>query len=418
MVDYGMFFDSRSGDRAYDAEAFREWVRKFFKNGIAKDRDGSYGLTVSSAGGRQVSVSPGAVFINGAILVVKEPVAVDIPDYAQTVTCNIVAEYNANRDTRDIVIKAVPPAQYGGSSDPVRDDFVHQLVLARVSCGSGASVLPSGVTDTRANDSLCGFMVCEVDEVTQRDFLAAVSAYLDEIETDGGLKYEGLRADLTDKLDYTDYAVLEAMQESLKRGKSLIDDTNGLQSEIDAADRYVDNQISRSEVLFSKPSSVNLGTALSSIKFSGNEIDGLKAVVLTFYYNSRYCSIILRPERYSSPGYGIMLDGWMGGVIYETNYKSKSGSSTVTWTHTNNREITDFYVSIDIPTSSGSGTYTPSSVTTEIHRITSRTTWTYSYNSSSFWSEQTVTRNTPTSTSDVSVLTGFSVSYLTITALY
>ena len=59
---YGLFWNSVSSDRVYDADSFAEWLNKFFTTGLFNGE-----LQVLSSGGMVVEVQTGYANINGKV---------------------------------------------------------------------------------------------------------------------------------------------------------------------------------------------------------------------------------------------------------------------------------------------------------------------------------------------------------------
>lgn len=414
MSDYAMFFDSQKNDRVYDTESFLTWCRRFFRNGIVRSPGGEYGLRVSSAGGRQVSISPGSVFVNGAVKAVRELITLSVP--ACDGVCNVVMEYNQARDMRDITVKIVEPQPDGTAAAPTRSDATFQLVIARIDSSQQAgrdNITPDDILDTRADDDVCGFMTCTVDESTTQDIISSIMPYLNGIFETSAEKYQTLRASLAAKLDPATLDTVDALINSILRGEHLISDAEALQDSIDSTEEYVDTKIAAAKVLYANPSVTNLGTALSGMSFSESEMSRLKAVVLTYAPTSittRRVAVTLMPTKIADGTWTLFsnIEGW----VWEENTMSKSGT---TYTNTNHKFIDTCNITITLGITNG--VYKPTAVSTKNIWINSDTKWTFTHASGSTW-PSTATRTTPVSTNNANTYTSFSVYGLQITAIY
>lgn len=180
MADqFGLFWNSINSDRTYDADSFAEWLRKFFTTGIFNGE-----MQVTPGTGMQVNVAPGYANLNGKVRFF---------DAAQTFTLDpangtypridtiVVRADSTNR----IITTEYVKGAYSGASPvapaPVRTGGIYEIVLAQIRVGAGiTAIMAQDITDTRPNDSLCGWVTSTVesvpmDQITtqmQADFLA------------------------------------------------------------------------------------------------------------------------------------------------------------------------------------------------------------------------------------------------------
>lgn len=149
--------DPQTQEVAYDrvsvAADFARWMKTYFSNGILVDSSSALGNQFSiAASGLALTVQPGSAVINGrtgwmtnsATLTVASGGSSDRYD-------RVVLELNIP-DDRQMSVKVVT----GTTSLPplVRTDDVYQLCLATIKVAAGSATVI--VTDTRADESLCG----------------------------------------------------------------------------------------------------------------------------------------------------------------------------------------------------------------------------------------------------------------------
>lgn len=159
---YGLFWNSNSGDRTYDADSFAEWLEPFFKNGVFVSS-----LSLKAGGGMTVSVGPGTAYINGKLRTFDTDTLLTIPtaNGSYPRIDNIVVERN---DTdREITLKVVQGTYSGTTAtaiNPMRANGIYQLVIARVAVGAGVTgITASNITDCRADSGLCGYVSNAID---------------------------------------------------------------------------------------------------------------------------------------------------------------------------------------------------------------------------------------------------------------
>ncbi len=330
-----MFFDSKDNDRQYGAESFREWCHRFFSNGIVKDENGGYGFSVSSAGGRNVTVSPGVAFINGAIKVMREPVTIEIPEFSGTgsyVVKNIVIEFNTDRDTRDMIVTTDGPAS-GDANDPVRENSRWQLVIARVRCPDKAernNVLPEDITDTREDGVLCGFMRCSIDETNISEVANTFRTYMSALGTDEQAKYDAWFANISSKIDQTILDILDDLNAALDTVKQAGTEASSLDGQVTALkertarfDTEYKSVASAPfiKILASSTSSTNLYDMIKTIKLPATgsiSWPNLKKMIITFKW----------PVEFPYPGTYDNSDQAANGISL-TFTKNESGNGLI-----------------------------------------------------------------------------------------
>ena len=176
MNKFASFFNSENGDRVYDSDVMRSYLRKFFTNGVF---DGAF--EVSNRGGMIIDITPGYAHINGAVVYYPSSTSytLDIADGLMDRVDAIVIEYNEN--DRTISMKIVK-GSYDISGDvefePVRSDGVYQIVLATILVRAASTdILYSDITDTRPDEHLCGYIHGTVDNVDFSQITANFADY-------------------------------------------------------------------------------------------------------------------------------------------------------------------------------------------------------------------------------------------------
>lgn len=175
---YGLFWNSENSDRLYDADSFSEWLRKFFTTGVFNGE-----LQVQASSGMAVTVGTGYANINGKVRFfdTAENITISPASGSYPRIDTIVVERN---DTdREITVKYVQ-GDYNGQNPsptaPVRSANIYQIVLAQIYVGVGVTeITQANITDTRANTTLCGWVVGTVDEVDVEQMTAQAQAAFD-----------------------------------------------------------------------------------------------------------------------------------------------------------------------------------------------------------------------------------------------
>lgn len=176
---YGLFWNSISSDRVYDADSFAEWLNKFFTTGVFNGE-----LQVLSSGGMVVEVQTGYANINGKVRFFDTTDSITLDPAGGTYPRIDTIVIERNDTNREITIEYVKGTYSGNTptpTAPVRSAGVYQIVLAQIYVGAGVTeISQANITDTRADNNLCGWIVGTVDRVDVDQMTAQVQ---DEIET-------------------------------------------------------------------------------------------------------------------------------------------------------------------------------------------------------------------------------------------
>lgn len=180
------FYNSRDGDRKYDADSMTEWLKPFFTTGVFNG-----GLQVTANGNMTVTIQPGHVNIGGKVRNFKEPTTLDLE--VASGTLNRYSSVFVRRDDveRDIylIVKTGGLAALPTPPDVKRDDGIYDLKLADVYVAAGTiSITQANITDTRMIKAVCGWVTATITEMDftqiQAQFNAFFAEYKPRIEAD------------------------------------------------------------------------------------------------------------------------------------------------------------------------------------------------------------------------------------------
>ena len=209
------FFNSKNGDREYDASAMREYLKTFFTNGVQANS-----LEVVRAGGMKINVLGGYVHINGAVRYYAEAQQfnVEIAGTSADRIDTVVAEYN--EDTRQLYTKVVR-GQYSKEPSPtplVRTDKIYQVQLAQIYIKAlSTSIDQEGITDTRNDDIVCGYVRSKTDSMVFSQMLKSFDAYFAETkQKDLNEFHDFINKYDADILSDEDAAIINSRVESTK----------------------------------------------------------------------------------------------------------------------------------------------------------------------------------------------------------
>lgn len=178
---YGLFWNSESGDRVYDADSFAEWLDHFFTTGVFEGE-----LFTSATNSMDISVSNGYANVKGKVRLFETATTLTIePSNALYPRIdNVVIE--RNNTNREITLKVVA-GTYSGSVpsavEPTRTNAIYQLVIARVLINAGATqITQANITDTRMDSDLCGYVTGTVKEIDYSQISAQFTSYLKQFQ--------------------------------------------------------------------------------------------------------------------------------------------------------------------------------------------------------------------------------------------
>lgn len=188
--EYGLFWNSVSSDRLYDADSFSEWLRKFFTTGVFNGD-----LQVLAASGMDVTVQTGYANIEGKVRFFDTTTTFTLAPASGTYPRIDTIVVERNDTDREITVKYIQGTYSGNTptpTAPVRAAGVYQIVLAQIYVAVGATEIAQGnITDTRPDNTLCGWVVGTVDRVDVEQMTAQVQ---DEMET----WFEGMKDQLSE----------------------------------------------------------------------------------------------------------------------------------------------------------------------------------------------------------------------------
>lgn len=178
MSNYAYFYNSSGGDRVYDADSFSDWLKQFFTDGII-----SGGLQVVANGDMTLTVTTGTGVIGGKVKVFKTNTTLTLDTASGTL--NRIDNVVLRRDdgARDFTLAVVKgtPANSPVAPDLARSENVYELKLAEVYIAKGVvMVTQASVTDTRANEDVCGWVIGNTETIDATQLLAQFAAEFNE----------------------------------------------------------------------------------------------------------------------------------------------------------------------------------------------------------------------------------------------
>lgn len=176
MADqYGLFWNSISGDRIYDADSFAEWLNKFFTTGVFNGE-----LQVVPDSGMVVDVTSGYANINGKVKFFEQTQSFTIGTASGVYPRIDTIVIRCDTGNRIITTEYVR-GEYSGLNPvptaPVRSGGIYEIVLAEIYVSAGATqILVNDITDKRSDDSVCGWVTSTVEGVPMDQIVSQMQA--------------------------------------------------------------------------------------------------------------------------------------------------------------------------------------------------------------------------------------------------
>lgn len=155
------FFNSKNGDRKYNARDVSRYFEHILSSGLYKNVADN--LKVSAAGGMALTVAPGAGLIDCQWFRQETPetLTISTANAALPRIDNVVVRLDMNDSVRAILLDVVPgtPAASPVASAPIRTDNIKEYVIAHVYVDAAvSSISDADITDTRSDAAVCGYV--------------------------------------------------------------------------------------------------------------------------------------------------------------------------------------------------------------------------------------------------------------------
>ena len=153
LAEFYFPFTSVEGDRAYSATDFATYYRNIFTSGVIATVREKLRVTEDENIGMRVRIMDGAIFIQGRLYLLTEPMVVNITPGSSTAdrTDSIVVQLDTLGREMKILYKQ-------GSTSVRRDENYYEMQLAVINVPRNAtSVYNSQITDKRSDVNVCGY---------------------------------------------------------------------------------------------------------------------------------------------------------------------------------------------------------------------------------------------------------------------
>ena len=182
----------------YDAEDVSTYLCTRTSGVYSKDTN----YAVSVAGARQITVAPGLAWVNyddfkGVSACSREAVTLTIPDADSTLSRidRVVLQFDTAANLTAVKLKTGTPAAAPEPPAILQNHNQYELGLCTVSVPAGSSVITAAdITDTRADEDVCGVMRDSVTGIPTAQLQAQALAMMTQLSTELHAKLAALDA--------------------------------------------------------------------------------------------------------------------------------------------------------------------------------------------------------------------------------
>ena len=180
-MEIATFFNSKGGDRKYNAAHWANYFKPLFKSGVFNGD-----LQVVANGAMSVTVNAGYAWLIGYGYQNTEPLVIDLE-----VASGNLNRYDAIKIKLDLSARTITAyADKGGNAASpakpanTRSDTVFEITIAEVYIAAGTTVITqSMITDTRMDNAKCGWGSGAVDQIDFSQIYAQFNKYFEEQKT-------------------------------------------------------------------------------------------------------------------------------------------------------------------------------------------------------------------------------------------
>lgn len=182
----------------YDAEDVSTYLCTRTSGVYSKDTN----YAVSVTGARQITVAPGLAWVNyddfkGVSACSREAVALTVPDADSTLPRidRVVLQFDTAANLTAVKLKPGTPAAAPEPPAILQNHNQYELGLCTVSVPAGSSVVTAAdITDTRADEAVCGVMRDSVTGIPTAQLQAQALAIMTQLSTELHTKLDALDA--------------------------------------------------------------------------------------------------------------------------------------------------------------------------------------------------------------------------------
>lgn len=177
-------------DRTYLADTFADYFSTFIGNGVFANNLGGLSTVLVNASQRTISVASGRAFINGYWYKNDTAMSITLPPTSGAGMArgdSIMLRFDSIARTVSVVVVSGTEGNSPVYPAPVRDGVFYDLRLAIVSVNN-ISIM--GVSDLRASNADCGFVIGTVQSLNTTGFIDQLDGFLDSYMSNADSDYQ------------------------------------------------------------------------------------------------------------------------------------------------------------------------------------------------------------------------------------
>lgn len=175
MGQYANFYNSRNGDRVYNADSMSEWLLPFFTTGVFNNC-----FQITANDDMTVTVGGGYVNIKGKTKHFEQAQIFTLEKASGTLARidNVILRRDDTERDFYIFIETGGFSKNPVAPEIVRSEAIHDLKLGEIRVDVGAiKITQEHITDTRMDPDLCGWVMATVKEIDFSQVTAQFQAY-------------------------------------------------------------------------------------------------------------------------------------------------------------------------------------------------------------------------------------------------
>lgn len=177
-MEIATFFNSKLGDRKYNAKHWADYFRPLFISGVFNGD-----LQVIANGKMSVTLKTGYAWLDGYGYHNTEPLVIDLEAASGNLNRYDAIKIRLDHTKRTIYAYADKGGNATAPAKPTntRNDTVFEITVAEVYIAAGTTVITqSMITDTRMDESKCGWVAGTVKEIDFTQIYAQFQSYFEE----------------------------------------------------------------------------------------------------------------------------------------------------------------------------------------------------------------------------------------------
>ena len=202
MAQLATFFNSKGGDRKYNATHWADYFKPLFTSGVFNGD-----LQVMANGNMSVTIKTGYAWLIGYGYHNTEPLVVDLE-----VASGNLNRYDAIKIKLDLSARTITAyADKGGNAAApakptnTRNDTAYEITIAEVYVAAGTTVITqSMITDTRMNNTKCGWVTGAVEQIDYTQIYAQFQTYFAEQKAQIAFDVNDFEEEIDEKKDAAD----------------------------------------------------------------------------------------------------------------------------------------------------------------------------------------------------------------------